>query len=152
MKYFYIVFNYIFIPILFLYAFYKVVRFIKRKRRGPVNYIKPHDLKKRIDNGEDMLIVDTRKSSDFKGMIGHIEGAINIPYKELEETILNKMDKFQGLKDTPIVVTIDFDDEYGYLSYIIFLKYGFKQVYLLDNGLSAWIREGFYVTKDASHE
>ena len=148
MKYY----HYILIAIVILYLISKVYPWIKRKRRGYVNYIKPKDLKARLDKGDDIFIADVRKPEDFTGIFGHIKDAVNIPFSILEKHIQSKEDELKDLKNTPVVVTVDFDEDYGFLAYIIFLKYGFKEVYLLDNGLSAWIKEGFFVTKDASNE
>ena len=148
MKYY----HYILIAIAILYTVSKLYPWIKRKRRGYVNYIKPKDLKARLDKGDDIYIADVRKPNDFNGIIGHIDGAVNIPFSILEKTIQSKEDEIKDLKNTPVVVTVDFDENYGFLAYIIFLKYGLKEVYLLDNGLSAWVKEGFLVTKDASNE
>lgn len=148
MKYY----HYILIAIAILYLTSKVYPWIKRKRRGYVNYIKPRDLKARLDKGDDIFIADVRKPEDFTGIIGHIKDAVNLPFSILEKHIQSKEEELKDLKNTPVVVTVDFDEDYGFLAYIIFLKYGFKEVYLLDNGLSAWIKEGFFVTKDASNE
>ncbi len=148
MKYY----HYILIAIAILYLVSKLYPWIKRKRRGYVNYIKPKDLKARLDKGDDIFIADVREPNDFTGVFGHIKGAVNIPFSILEKHIQSKEEELKDLKGTPVVVTVDFDEEYGFLAYIIFLKYGFKEVYLLDNGLSAWIKEGFFVTKDASNE
>ena len=56
-------------------------RLIGKLRRGPV--VEIPQLKQRLDDGEDVLVLDVRTAEDFVGEQGHISVAINIPVDEL---------------------------------------------------------------------
>ena len=45
------------------------------------------DLKKRLDSGEKLLLLDVRTAREFGGQLGHLDGATLIPVQELEERI-----------------------------------------------------------------
>ena len=58
----------------------------------------PADVKEKIDAGEDMVLLDVREPSEFKG--GHILGAINLPWNS---EVLKE--KYADLPtDKPIIV------------------------------------------------
>ena len=60
--------------------------------------ITPEEAKKIMDSGEEHIILDTREQYDFD--VGHIPGAILIPYTEIE----NKADEMLPDKDKLILV------------------------------------------------
>lgn len=66
----------------FLVLAWFVSRMVKRKGSGMMDVT---DLKKRIDAGENLLIVDLRDEPEFKK--GHIAGAVNIPIGQFESRI-----------------------------------------------------------------
>ncbi len=45
------------------------------------------DLKNKIDNGDNMLILDVRTPMEYSGELGHIENSIVIPIYELEQRV-----------------------------------------------------------------
>ena len=55
--------------------------------------ISAEELKERLDNGEEILIVDSRANGVFEA--GHIAGAISVPYGEVEE----RLDEFPRDQD-----------------------------------------------------
>ncbi len=55
-----------------------------------------HDLKEKIDNAEDIQIIDVRDPEDFEDY--HIKGAVNIPL----DTLPNQLAKFKGRKSVVV--------------------------------------------------
>ena len=55
------------------------------RRANDVPRIAPEELKARLDNGEEILIVDSRALSLFE--IEHIAGAISVPKHEVDERL-----------------------------------------------------------------
>jgi rhodanese-related sulfurtransferase len=53
--------------------------------RSEVPRISPEELKDRLDNGEAVLVVDSRSLSSFE--MGHIAGAISVPDYEVESRL-----------------------------------------------------------------
>jgi rhodanese-related sulfurtransferase len=63
------------------------------KLTSEVPRISAEELKERLDNGEAILIVDARSTSDFE--YGHIAGAISVPNYEVE----SRLDEFPRDQD-----------------------------------------------------
>ena len=61
------------------------------RSNSEVRRISPEDLKERLDNGEEILIVDSRANSVFETR--HIAGAVSVPHFEIEE----RLDEFPHL-------------------------------------------------------
>ena len=67
----------------------------------------PHDdavisvseLKEKIENKEDIFLLDVRTESEFDGNLGHIEGAVLIPVFELKD----RLDELKEHKDKEII-------------------------------------------------
>ena len=55
------------------------------KSNSEVPRISPEELKDRLDNGEAILVVDSRSLSSFE--MGHIAGAISVPDYEVESRL-----------------------------------------------------------------
>lgn len=58
------------------------------------------ELKEKIDNKEDMFLLDVRTEAEFNGSLGHIEGATLIPVGELK----SRIDELEKYKDKEILV------------------------------------------------
>jgi uncharacterized membrane protein YdjX (TVP38/TMEM64 family) len=56
-------------------------------------------LKRRLESGEEVALVDARTPDEFHGTLGHIAGAINIPIAELSA----KIGELSEIKRKPIV-------------------------------------------------
>ncbi len=78
----------LFVGLLILFAAYIAWKFIARQRflrELRISRISPDELKKKIDVGEDLVIVDLRHSLDFELEPETIPGAFRMDAKELEE-------------------------------------------------------------------
>jgi uncharacterized membrane protein YdjX (TVP38/TMEM64 family) len=62
-----------------------------RRLKGPRS-IDPDELKRRLDRGERLALLDVRTEEEFDGPLGHIPGAKNIPIAELSREI-SKMER-----------------------------------------------------------
>jgi uncharacterized membrane protein YdjX (TVP38/TMEM64 family) len=70
-----------------------------RRMRGR-RFIDPRTLKSRLESGGEVTLVDVRCAEDFRGPLGHIAGARNIPIAELSA----KIRELTQLKRKPIIV------------------------------------------------
>ena len=52
-------------------------------------------LKNRLESGEEIALIDVRGADEFRGPLGHIAGAINIPLAELSAKI-RELTEFKG--------------------------------------------------------
>jgi adenylyltransferase/sulfurtransferase len=104
------------------------------------NIIDVKELKKELDAGKKPFILDVREPDEFAS--GHIEGAVNIPVKELPERIEELPDD----EETEIVTYCQSGFRSSHAT--IFLKaYGLINVKNLEHGIHEWKEEGYKVAK-----
>ncbi len=117
--------------------FLKLVRDAK-SRVKEVDY---RDIKKRLDSGGKMILVDTREDSEWAA--GHIPGAIHLGKGVIERDI----EKTIPDPDAPIVLYCGG----GFRSALAadnLQKMGYKNVISMDGGWRGWTEAGFPVTRD----
>jgi hypothetical protein len=59
---------------------------LSRRLKGP-RFIDPDELKRRLDSGERLGLIDVRTPDEFFGPLGHIASAKNIPVADLHGSI-----------------------------------------------------------------
>ena len=109
-----------------------------RKRVKEADY---REIKKRLDAGEKMILVDTREDNEWAR--GHLPGAIHlgkgIIERDIEKTIPDK--------DAPLVLYCGG----GFRSALAadnLQKMGYQNVVSMDGGWRGWTESGFPTTKD----
>jgi len=99
------------------------------------------DIKKRLDAGEKLILVDTREDSEWAN--GHIPGAIHLSKGVIERDI----EKTIPALDAPIVLYCGG----GFRSALAadnLQKMGYKNVISMDGGWRGWTDATFPVTRD----
>lgn len=98
-----------------------------------MKFITPADLKKKIDNKDNMQIIDTREADKFE--LAHIPGALSMPQLELPY-MLDKINK----DNTVVIYCI-----YGVKSEMVYIylkdKLKIKDLYILEGGIYAYANE-----------
>ncbi|AEO08420.1 putative rhodanese-related sulfurtransferase [Buchnera aphidicola str. Ak (Acyrthosiphon kondoi)] len=86
----------------------------------------------KLINQEKAIVIDTRSSKHFKE--GHIVNSINIP---LQNIFSGNIKEIKIYKFSPIILVLN--ETYGDNKCINeFLKHGFKNIYILKNGIYYW--------------
>jgi len=98
-----------------------------------------HQLKDKIDRGEDLLVLDTRGEDEWAS--GHIKGALHIYVGYLERRLA------EVPKDKPVAVICNVGHRAG-LGASILLCAGYPEVYNVLGSVKAWVAAGFPVTTD----
>lgn len=99
------------------------------------------DIKKRLDAGEKMILVDTREDSEWAR--GHLPGAIHLSKGVIERDI----EKTVPDKNAPLVLYCGG----GFRSALAadnLQKMGYKNVISMDGGWRGWTESGFPTAKD----
>ena len=99
------------------------------------------DIKKRLDAGEKMIVVDTREDNEWAK--GHIPGAIHLGKGVIERDV----EKTIPDKNAPLVLYCGG----GFRSALAadnLQKMGYKNVLSMDGGWRAWTEANFPVAKD----
>ncbi len=113
-------------------------RLIGNLRKGAT--IDAPELKQRLDNNEDCLLLDVRTAEDYIGDQGHIAGSILIPVEELEQRI----DEIADYLEKPIV-TICRTDRKSAKAAQLLAKKGFADVHVARMGMTDWIKNEYQI-------
>lgn len=113
-------------------------RLIGRLRKGPM--LDVPDLKRRLDAGEDLLVLDVRPLDGYTGDLGHIAGATHIPLVELEQ----RLGELTGYQHKPII-TICRTDRMSAQAAQLLAQRGFAQVRIARMGMTNWNKHGYPV-------
>ena len=124
---------------LLVYVFPRVKRLLRGR---DVVYIDPKVLQEKMAKKEDMLLIDIRTPSEFYNMFGHIDGAINLPFKEFMIRINETADRLAGFKNIPVVIIGLRDENNVFKAYQNLKRKGFSDVSILNYGVSQWLRQG----------
>ena len=98
-----------------------------------------HQLKDKIDRGEELVVLDTRGLDEWDS--GHIKGALHIYVGYLERRLA------EVSKDKPVAVICRVGHRAG-LGASILLRAGYQEVYNVLGGMEAWTAAGFPITNE----
>jgi len=100
------------------------------------------NLKQRIDEGEDILLLDVRTAEDYNGQQGHIAGSTLLPLEELEQRIDEISDYYEKT-----VVTICRTDRKSAKAAQLLAEQGCVDVRVAKMGMTDWIKNNYPVEK-----
>jgi len=115
-------------------------RLIGRLRKGPM--VDVPELKRRLDAGDDVLVLDVRSHDGFTGDLGHIPGATHLPLAELEQ----RLGELADYQDKPIV-TVCRTDRMSAQAARLLAQRGFAQVHVARMGMTDWAKHGYPVER-----
>ena len=98
------------------------------------------NLKQRMDEGEDILLLDVRTAEDYNGEQGHVAGSTLLPLEELEQRIDELNDYYEKT-----VVTICRTDRKSAKAAQILAEKGFADVHVAKMGMTDWIKKSYPV-------
>jgi uncharacterized membrane protein YdjX (TVP38/TMEM64 family)/rhodanese-related sulfurtransferase len=114
-------------------------RLIGRLRHS-FSWIEVGNLKRRLDSGEAITIIDVRGMDEFSGPLGHIATARNIPVGELG----GRLTEISGLEREPVVLVCRTDKRSAVAAQILRAA-GFTQINVLRRGMEQWNEAGLPV-------
>jgi len=115
-------------------------RLIGNLRRGPM--METDELRSRIDNDNDLLVLDVRTAADFVGEQGHIDGAVNIPVEELQQRMTELGDYLERT-----VAIVCRTDKRSARAALLLTEEGFVDVHVVHGGMTSWLEAGLPVTR-----
>lgn len=115
-------------------------RLIRRMRGAPM--LDVHELKRKLDAGEDLLVLDVREAKDLSGELGHIAAARNIPLEELPQ----RLAELEAHSRRPIAIVCRTDKRSAAAAQLLSGK-GFSDVRVTRGGMTEWNRSGFPVER-----
>jgi len=105
--------------------------------RGSFAWIEADELRRRLDRGEAIAVIDVRGTDEFTGPLGHIASARNIPIAELN----SRLAELGGLERTPIVLVCRTDKRSATAAQTLRAA-GFTQISVLRRGMEQWNAAG----------
>ena len=127
------------------------IKLVKATKIGDYNLISADELKKSIDNKEDMILVDTIPADRFEKT--KIKGAVNagLP-KEMKDLKPEEKEAFLKTlgdnKDKKIIVYCGFTAcERSHVGATLAKEAGYKNVYRFPGGIAAWLDAGNSIDK-----
>ena len=119
-------------------------RLLSRLLLGFKSFLSPSEVKRLIESGEPILLVDVRTPAEFLGELGHIRGAMNIPLHEFRGAISRGKKSFSVPGNAPIVLICRSDGRAAYAARLL-RKAGFVDIKVLSGGMRSWSSEDFPV-------
>jgi uncharacterized membrane protein YdjX (TVP38/TMEM64 family)/rhodanese-related sulfurtransferase len=115
-------------------------RLIGSIRRGAMLNIT--QLKHRMDEGEDILLLDVCTAEDYNGEQGHVAGSMLLPLEELEQRI----DEINDYYEKTVVIICRTDRKSAKAAQIL-AEQGFADVHVAKMGMTDWIKSNYPVEK-----
>ena len=97
------------------------------------------NLKQRMNEGEDILLLDVRTAEDYDGEQGHIAGSTLLPLEQLEKRI----DEINEYYEKTVVCICRTDRKSAKAAQILAEK-GFADVHVVKMGMTDWIKNNNY--------
>ncbi len=107
-------------------------RLIGRLREGPM--LEVEELKRRLDGGEELLLMDVRTREDFVGEQSHLPVARNLPLEELAD----RLDELGGDHQQTIAIICRTDRRSAKAAALL-ARRGFADVHVVRGGMTAWL-------------
>jgi membrane protein DedA with SNARE-associated domain/rhodanese-related sulfurtransferase len=121
------------------YKYYRRQKFIRQLR---IDRITAEELKRKLDAGEEVVIVDLRGSLDFEAEPAMIPGAVHLDYADLEEV------SDELAKAAEVVLYCNCPNEVTSAKMALMLRRrGVHKIRPLQNGLTGWRELGYPVTE-----
>lgn len=115
-------------------------RLIGKLRQSPMLAVP--ELKRRLDAGENVLVLDVRPLDGFTGELGHIHGVTHIPLNQLEQ----RVHELAAYQDKPIVTVCRTDRMSSDAARLLAQK-GFTNVVVAKMGMTDWNKHGYPVER-----
>jgi uncharacterized membrane protein YdjX (TVP38/TMEM64 family)/rhodanese-related sulfurtransferase len=100
-------------------------------------WLETAELKRRLDAGEALAVLDVRGADEFTGPFGHIASALNLPV----EALAGRLGELSAWKELPLAIVCR-TDRRSMKAAELLRGAGFAQVMILRGGMTAWNRAG----------
>lgn len=111
-------------------------RLIGKLRERPMWEVE--ELKRRLDAGEDFVVLDVRTATDFVGEQGHLTAARNLPLEQLA----NRLEELGKDPERTIAIVCRTDRRSAKAANLL-TRRGFVDVHVVRGGMTAWLEHGW---------
>jgi rhodanese-related sulfurtransferase len=121
-----------------LAAFAFLPRIVRKLRARPM--LEVSDLKRQLDAGEDLLLLDVRPAAEFAGEWGHVREARRLPLEELPQ----RLAELKEHQHRPIRLICRTDKRSAQAARLL-ADAGFTDTQVIRGGMTAWLAQGWPV-------
>ncbi len=112
-----------------------------------VPFVDAAELKRHLDAGDDVVVIDARTAGEFAGAQGRVPGAVNVSVGDLKVRLLQRADDLEAFRGQQIYV-YDLGERRAAVAARALHDAKFVRVKVIKGGLRAWIRRGYPVERD----
>ncbi|MCB2100376.1 MAG: rhodanese-like domain-containing protein [Rhodobacterales bacterium] len=113
------------------------MKYLPRLTAG-VPFVAPDVVKRRMDAGDDIVVLDVRTEGEFAG--GHLPGAVNLPLGSLPVTLRDRAADLAELKGVPVYVHCRTENRSARAAKML-KKAGFTDLSVMMGGIVRWQKE-----------
>jgi rhodanese-related sulfurtransferase len=117
------------------------VKYLPRFTAG-VPFVDAEDVKRLMDEGKDVVVIDVRTAGEFSGPLGHVPGSINLTPADLKDRIKLVAERLEAYKDEPVFVLCRTENRAPGGARLL-KQAGFAKVSIVKGGMAGWHRKGF---------
>ena len=100
----------------------------------------PAELRRRLGQGDDLLVLDVRSPAEFDGEGGHLDGAVNLPLDRLRARLGEVGGDLAAYKSAEVVLVCRTQNR-STAALGVMRRAGFTRLWVLAGGMSAWSRD-----------
>lgn len=127
-----------------------LVRFLPRLLAG-VPFVGANELKRRLDAGHSLVILDVRSARAFNNPKGHAAGAVNVPLRELSGRLQEIASQLGPYKTEPVFIMAR-NEEGTPTAARALKKAGLTDVSVVKGGFNRWRAMGHPMETEAPPE
>jgi rhodanese-related sulfurtransferase len=120
-----------------LVGLFAALPIVSRKLYGPVTYVLPSELEKRLDGGERLLVFDIRSAGNYAK--GHLAGAVNASRQELPDRLASARVGDADAAPASVVIVCQSDLRATAAARML-EKLGHENVAVMKGGMHSWKR------------
>ncbi|EKV31573.1 rhodanese-like protein [Caenispirillum salinarum AK4] len=109
-------------------------------------FVPPREVKKRLDSGEDALVIDVREPHEFNDALGHVPGALNLPISQLTSRAKSLSEDLKAYADTPVYLACKSSNRAASAARTL-KGAGLRNVQVVAGGMMKWNRQGLPVQR-----
>lgn len=123
-----------------------LMKYMPRLLALGVKFVDGGVLKAKLDDGEDVVVIDVRTAGEYGGDSGHVPGAINLPLGDLRSRLDSIQSDLAPFKSHPVYLMCRTENRSSSAARVL-KKAGFENLSVVKGGIVGWGRAGYPVEK-----
>lgn len=107
------------------------------------------EVRRRLDAGDGLLLLDVRTAQEFAGELGHVQGALNLPLDQLGRRLDEAGADIAAHVDAPVVVVCRSGSR-AHAAARMLRRRGLRDVKVMAGGMIAWRAAGLHVDRSVT--